>query len=99
MVVCVELSKYQKNVVFHLRFGWFGLWCLTPLSTIFNLQLPVQSVPITTKIVSSNPVHGEVYSIQHVSDLRQVNGFLWVLRFSPQIKYQPMYNKIPTNVQ
>jgi hypothetical protein len=31
---------------------------------------------------------GEVYSIQHyvikfVSDLRQVNGFLWVLRFPP----------------
>jgi len=25
----------------------------------------VQSVPITTKVVSSNPVHGEVYSIQH----------------------------------
>jgi len=25
----------------------------------------VQSVPITTKVVSSNLVHGEVYSIQH----------------------------------
>ena len=24
-----------------------------------------QSVPITTKVVSLNPVHGEVYSIQH----------------------------------
>ena len=36
---------------------------------------------ITTKVVSSNPVHGEVYSIQHyvikfVSDLGQVDGFL-----------------------
>ena len=30
-----------------------------------DLQLPVQSVPITTKVVSSNPVHGELYSIQH----------------------------------
>ena len=30
-----------------------------------DLPLPVQSVPITTKVVSSNPVHGEVYSIQH----------------------------------
>jgi hypothetical protein len=30
-----------------------------------DLQLPVQSVPITTKVVSSNPVHGKVYSIQH----------------------------------
>jgi hypothetical protein len=39
----------------------------------------VQSVPITNQVVSSNPVHGEVYSIQHyvikfVSDLRQVGG-------------------------
>ena len=30
-----------------------------------DLQLPVQSVPITTKVVCSNPIHGEVYSIQH----------------------------------
>jgi hypothetical protein len=28
-------------------------------------RIPVESVPITTKIVSLNPVHGEVYSIQH----------------------------------
>jgi len=39
-----------------------------------DLQLPVQSVPITTKVMSSNPTHGEVYSIQcyvikFVSDL------------------------------
>jgi hypothetical protein len=44
------------------------------------LQLPVQTMPINTKVVSSNPVHSEVYSIQHyvikfVSDLRQVSGF------------------------
>ena len=30
-----------------------------------DLQLPVQSEPITTKVVSSNPAHGEVHSIQH----------------------------------
>jgi hypothetical protein len=53
-----------------------------------NLQLPVQSVPITNKVVSSaysNSDHGEVHSIQHnvikfVSDLRQVVGFLRVLQ-------------------
>jgi hypothetical protein len=43
----------------------------------------MQTVPITTKVVSLNPVHGEVYLIQYyvikfVSDLRQVSGFLWV---------------------
>ena len=30
-----------------------------------DLQLSVQSVHITTKVVSSNPVHGKVYLIQH----------------------------------
>jgi hypothetical protein len=55
-----------------------------------DLQLPVQSVPITTKGVSSNSVHGEVYSIQYyvikfVSDLRQVGGFLRVLWYPPPI--------------
>ena len=43
-------------------------------------------MPITTKVVRSNPVHGEVYSIHHyvikfVSYSRQVGGFLRVLRF------------------
>ena len=33
-----------------------------------DLQLPMQSVPITTKVVSSNHDHGEVYSIQHICD-------------------------------
>ena len=30
-----------------------------------DLQLHVQSVPISTKVVSSNSADGEVYSIQH----------------------------------
>ena len=29
-----------------------------------NPELPVQSVPIFTNVVSSNPARGEVYSIQ-----------------------------------
>ena len=29
-----------------------------------DLQLPVYSVSFTTKVVSSSPAHGEVYSIQ-----------------------------------
>jgi hypothetical protein len=56
-----------------------------------DLQLHVQSVPITNEVVSLNPVHGEVYLTQQyvikfVSDLRQVGGFLLVLRFPPPIK-------------
>jgi hypothetical protein len=48
----------------------------------------VISAYITTKVVSSNPVYGEVFSMQHyvikfVSDLRQVGG---ILRFPPPNK-------------
>jgi hypothetical protein len=54
-------------------------------------QLLMQSVPITTKVVSLNPTHSQVYSIQHyvikfVRNLLQVGGFLWVLQFPPPIK-------------
>ena len=60
-----------------------------------DLQLSVQPVPITIKVVTLNPSHGEVYSIQYyvikfVSDLLQVAGFLWVLRFPPPIKLTAM---------
>ena len=56
-----------------------------------DLQLPMQSVSITTKVVNSNTVRGEVYSMQHyvikfVSDLRHVGGFHRVLRFPQSIK-------------
>jgi hypothetical protein len=44
----------------------------------------MQSVPITTKVVSLNLAHGEVYSIQHyvikfVSDLQQICVFFRLL--------------------
>jgi hypothetical protein len=48
----------------------------------------MQSVPITTNVVSSNPTLVRCNSIPHyvikfVSNLQQVSGFLWVLRFPP----------------
>ena len=47
---------------------------------------------ISAKVVSSNPVHGEVYSIQHyvikfVGHLRQLCGFLRVLAVMIYLKY------------
>jgi len=53
-----------------------------------ELQLPVQSVPVTTKVVSLNPVHGDVYSKQNYviklgNALLQGGGFL---RVAPPIK-------------
>jgi hypothetical protein len=58
---------------------------------LLPVSLPMQLVSITTTVVSSNPAHGEVYSIQHyvikfVSYLWQVGGFLRVHWFSPSIK-------------
>ena len=42
--------------------------------------LDVQSMPITTKFISSNPAHGEVNLIQEFdSDLREVVGVLQVI--------------------
>jgi len=66
-------------------FSNYSTLILSCLSEIINY--------ITTKVVSSNPVHGEVYLIQHyvikfVSHLRKVGGFLWVLRFPPPIKHE-----------
>ena len=41
-----------------------------------DLQLPIQSVPITTNVVSSNPAQAiQHYVIKFVSDLRQAGGF------------------------
>ena len=56
-----------------------------------DLELHLESVYITTNVVSSNPVHDEVYSIQQyvikfVRALRQVDGFFRVLWFPPPKK-------------
>ena len=43
----------------------------------------------STDVVSSNLESGpgvQLYVIKFVSDLRQVGGFLWILRFPPPIK-------------
>ena len=66
----------------------------TPWELLSNLlQLLMQSVPITTKVVSQNPIHGVVYSIQlyvikFVSDWQHVGSFLQVsLVFSTSKTY------------
>jgi hypothetical protein len=75
-----------------LGLGWFLAWAVVVvIAWQLDLQLPVQSVHTITKVVRSNPVRGEVYSIQRyvikfANDLRQVGGFLWVFRFPLPIK-------------
>jgi hypothetical protein len=60
-------------------------------------QLSVQPVFITTNVVSSKPVNGNLSSIQYyvtkfVSALRQDDGFYRVLRFPPPIKLSARYS-------
>jgi len=76
-----------NEFIFHLNLHIY----IETVVWLLHLQLPVQSVSITPKVVSSNPVHDKVYSIQHyvikfISDLRQVGGFLQVPRLLPPIK-------------
>jgi hypothetical protein len=64
---------------------------------VWWLELPIQSVPITTNVLHLNPDHGEVYSIQLyvincVSDLLYVGGFLRVLLFPSRIQETCTYD-------
>jgi hypothetical protein len=51
--------------------------------SVLDLQLPLQSVLITTNVVSPITVRRV---IKFVSDLWQIGGYLRVLRFPPPIK-------------
>jgi len=51
-----------------------------------DLQLPMQSMPITTNVMRLNSAQAiQHYVIKFTSDLRQVGCFLRVLRFPPQV--------------
>jgi hypothetical protein len=56
---------------------------------------PQETVPITSQVVSLNPAHCEMYSMQHyvikfASDLLQVSDILWVCRIPLPIKLTAM---------
>ena len=61
-VVCYCNNRYY-NVVFYVILIYGAV--LVVILWLLDIQLPVQSVPLKTKVVSSNLVHGEVYSIEH----------------------------------
>jgi hypothetical protein len=68
---------------------YISLFCRDRMVVGFTTTCAISA--ITTYVVGSNPAHSEVYSIQHyvikfISNLRQVGGFLRVLRFPPPIK-------------
>jgi hypothetical protein len=103
----MTISSAGNNLVIQKRFV-YHVQCTVDHFLIKNTILYVnciqgpswsQSAPITTNVVSSNPVHSKVYSIQHyvikfVSDLRQVGGFLQILRFLPRYNWNIVENGI-----
>jgi hypothetical protein len=83
-ICIIELKKFFKNFLqASLSKCFWNRLSYGHIVLVFNL--------CDTKVISSNPTHGDVYTIQHymikfVSDLRQVSGFLSVLRFPPPIE-------------
>jgi hypothetical protein len=76
LLLCSFLPLYFNYLFTWIRKLWFdlGLWCLTPLSTIFmkgpswslSYGSSMHSVPITTNVVSSNSTHDKEYLIQNL---------------------------------
>ena len=75
--VTVNVSQFDSSTWYVLTVT-FDYYCTGAVLVVIvwslDLQLPV-------KVVGSNPVHDQMYSIKHyvikfVSDLRQVGGFL-----------------------
>jgi hypothetical protein len=59
-------ARYKSQLIYVCIHLWFFLLFRDRHGRDRTVvELPMQSVPITTKVASSNPVHGEVYSIQH----------------------------------
>jgi hypothetical protein len=76
----ILINLINSKTAIHMQISFYRSTDCTSLP-MWSIWWPVQSVPITTKVVSSYLLHGELYSIQHyvikfVSDLRQVGGYL-----------------------
>jgi hypothetical protein len=85
------MPEKSHNVIYHRTSIVCGVYNLGAIMVVISWQLDLQladkSVHIITKIVSSNPAHGEVYSIQHYVIFRA----FW---FRPLINIQLMYGDI-----
>jgi hypothetical protein len=89
--LCFKIQSYFLQIWrFQLISFYVGpSWSWSYGSWIYNYLCNQCLSPL--QIVSSNSIHGEVYSIQHYvinvfSNLWQVGGFFRVLRFPPPIK-------------
>jgi hypothetical protein len=70
---CLRRLEHIRD---HYYLNRWSLW----YHMVVWLYATVHSVPISTKVVSSNPIDGEV--IQDISHLRHVGGYLLVFRIT-----------------
>ena len=87
-IALLKISSEHTQKIVGLIFNIFYIGSYVKLCPVIAA---IFFLSISTKVVSSNPTHGEMYLIplyviEFVSDLRQVGGFLWVLRFPPSIR-------------
>jgi hypothetical protein len=86
MIILFRVLRYQAIRLSFLTLLSVVFFCLQPLNICGHIM-----VRVCHYLFSVDNAHAEVYSIQHyvrkfVSDLRQIVGFLRVLRFLPPIK-------------
>ena len=91
-----------QSIIYKLNHHSLTYYRVKILSSIFHEErrgydrmvvwftIHVHSVPITTKVVSSNPVHGDVYSIEHY--VIKFVSFLPVLGFLHKWNWLPRYS-------
>jgi hypothetical protein len=92
--LCIKIRiKYRDPTLEKYSLRCSSIYTLQIIQrTVLGLAPPKAGHGCPTKVVSLNPAHVEVYSIQHYvikfddSDQQQVGGFPQVLRFPPQIK-------------
>ena len=78
--ILLNCPPQQRSPLFNCKIGPV----MVRIAEYLDLQLFVQSASITTKVVSLNPAHREVYLIQHyvikfVSDLFKLSFVLLIL--------------------
>jgi len=64
-IYAIKIVGFVIPDIMYISLVLFILIAFIDKGIVMDLQLSVQSVPITTKAVSLNRAHGEVYSIQH----------------------------------
>jgi hypothetical protein len=91
-LVCIVNATFN-NILFNTQSKILGA-VVVVIVWYLDLRLHVLSVPITTKVVSSNPVHGEVYYIQYyvikfVSEPPEALGILGITDIYLNNNFEP----------